>query len=314
MMRKILTGISEITARVRRHHLYSFAATSAYFLLLSFIPFILILLVLIRFTSISETDMMNTILSVVPKEFSSFAGLIVKEVYTKSLAVVPISVIIALWSAAKAIHALTYGLNVVNHVEKTKGWFYLRFRSMLYTMLMALTILLALMLMVFGKGFQARLPSTLTITTRMLDFILSNRYVLSVIILSVVFVLMYTFLPNRKMDIYEQIPGALMVGLAWSVFSWVISFLYSETVMRLYGSLTAIIIAMIWMYFAMYFFLVGAELNFILSEDREDNLIVNMIKDATFTRFVSSHKKSSAEEYEMFKSIYGEHKNRKVLK
>ncbi len=306
MFKKIFGGISEITGRVQEHHLFSFAATGAYFLLMSFIPFILILLVLIRYTSISETDMMNLLISTVPREYEQFISFIVKEVYTKSIAVVPISILIALWSAAKAIHSLTYGLNVINHVEKSKGWFYLRFRSMLYTLLIALTMMGALFLMVFGRGLNIQFSDHVTLVSRFWSFIISNRYILSFLILSVVFVLMYSFLPNRKMEISGQIPGALMVSLAWSFFSWVMSFFYSASVMELYGSMTAIIIAMIWMYFAMYFFLVGAELNYILSEDRNDNIIVNMIKDAIYEHYISKERKESAGEFETYKRLYGE--------
>ena len=297
MLRRIGSGILSIWARVRKHHLFSFAATSAYFLLMSFIPFILVLLVLIRYTTLSETDMMNVLISVVPSQLEKFVSLIVKEVYTKSAAVVPISVVITLWSAAKGFHALTYGLNTINDVKEVRNWFYLRFRSMLYTLVLAVLLLSLLFLLVFGKGLRADAGQNLSGVTR---FILTNRYALSCVLMTVLFVFMYKVLPDRKMDTIGQIPGAIMVGIAWTGFSWCLSIFYSPGIMNMYGSLTAIILAMVWMYFCMYFFLIGAEINDILAETPENNLILTIVRDTVFEHLVIKERNRVAEEQAAF--------------
>ena len=265
---------------MRAHHLFSFAATSAFFLLMSFIPSILIILVISRYTAISETDLMNALISAVPAELENFVALIVREVYTKSITLVPISLIITLWSASKAFHALTYGLDTIHDVKEQKGWILIRIRSMLYTLVMVAIIMILLFLMVFGKGFE--LGEKLQLSAFM-QFIISNRYILSCISLTVLFVFMYCVLPHKKVYISTQIPGALIVGIGWTAFSWVLSIFYSPRVMNTYGSLTAIILAMVWMYFCMYFFLVGAELNEILQLAPENNLILGMMRDIAYS-------------------------------
>ena len=294
MVRKITNGILSILERVRKHHLFSFAATSAFFLLLSFIPFILILLVFIRYTSISETDMMNAVISAVPTELEKFVSLIVREVYTKSIAVVPVSVVIALWSAAKGFHALSFGLDVINGVPEDRGFFYMRFRSMLLTVIFAAVILLTLFLMVFSRG--TRFSDALT-GSYFVRFVITNRYILSCVLLTLLFILLYRILPNKKTDVISQIPGAVMVGVAWTAFSWFLSIFYSPTVMNTYGSLTAVILAMIWLYFCMYFFLFGAELNSILQQAPENNLILSILREAAYTYYCGKEEKAAAAEY-----------------
>ncbi len=297
MLRRIGSGILSIWARVRKHHLFSFAATSAYFLLLSFIPFILVLLVLIRYTTLSETDMMNVLISVVPSQLEKFVSLIVKEVYTKSAALVPISVVIALWSASKAFHALTYGLNEICGVKEVRNWFYIRFRSMLYTLVLAVILLAMLFLLVFGRGLRVESGQQVSSAAR---FILTNRYALSCILMTAAFVFMYKVLPDRKMDTIGQIPGAILVGIAWTAFSWILSIFYSPSVMNTYGSLTAVILAMIWMYFCMYFFLIGAVVNDILAQAPEDNLILTVVRDTVFEYLVTKERNRVAEEQNAF--------------
>ena len=297
MLGRIWNGIRSIWARVRKHHLFSFAATSAYFLLMSFIPFILILLVLVRYTTLSETDMMNALISVVPGQLEKFVTVIIREVYTKSAALVPVSVVIALWSAAKGFHALTYGLNTIFDIQESKNWFYIRLRSMLYTLLLAMVLLGMMFLLVFSQGLRPDSGEDFSVILR---FVITNRYALSCVLMTVVFVFMYKVLPDRKMDTIGQIPGALLVGIGWTAFSWFLSIFYSPSVMNTYGSLTAIVIAMIWMYFCMYFFLIGAEINDILAQAPEDNLILSMVRDAAYEYLSAKERNRVAEEQLLF--------------
>ena len=278
--------------RVREHHLFSFAATSAFFLLMSFIPFILILLVLIRYTALSETDIMNAIISAVPSELEKFVSLIIREVYTKSITLVPISLVIALWSASKAFHALTYGLDTIHGTKSESSWVTVRLRSMLYTLVFVLLILLMLFLMFFGKGMEG---GRVLQVSHFMRFVISNRYILSCIGLTILFVFMYCVLPHMRTNISEQIPGAIIVGVGWTAFSWVLSIFYSPRVMNTYGSMTAIILAMVWMYFCMYFFLVGAELNHILMLAPENNLILGMLRDIAYSLAVRKEDKRISE-------------------
>ena len=287
------------------HHLFSFAATGAYFILLSFIPFILILLACMRYTSISETDVMNLLLSVVPSEFERFVGMIVKEVYTKSIAVVPVSVVVALWSAAKGFHGLTFGLIMINNVEDERNWFVVRFKSMFYTVIFVIMILLSFSMMLFGQRIENSVKARFTIIPTILKFILLNRYVFSFVLMAFVFWAMYTLLPNKKMDPISQIPGALLVSLAWSVFSWIMSFFYGNSSLSMYGSMGGLICAMIWMYFCMYFFLIGGEVNYILSSDHEENLILDTAKDVAYINHIKKEKKKCRKEFDDLQKFYG---------
>ena len=74
--------------------------------------------------------------------------------------------------------------------------------------------------------------------------------------------MMYKFLPNRKATLKSQLPGAVISAVAWSVFSLCFSiYLDLFSVANMYGSLTTLIMIMLWMYFCMFIFLLGAEIN-----------------------------------------------------
>ena len=82
-------------------------------------------------------------------------------------------------------------------------------------------------------------------------------------VLFIVLLLMYRFVPGHKQSIIKQVPGAIIATFGWFVISTVFSG-YLEAFKGfsvMYGSLTTIVLAMMWVYFCMYIVLLGAEIN-----------------------------------------------------
>ena len=70
-------------------------------------------------------------------------------------------------------------------------------------------------------------------------------------------------LPNRKATLKSQVPGAILIAAGWSLFSYFFS-IYFDTFpgfSNMYGSLTALIMVMLWLYICMNLLLYGAEIN-----------------------------------------------------
>ncbi|MDE7298682.1 MAG: YihY/virulence factor BrkB family protein [Lachnospiraceae bacterium] len=81
------------------------------------------------------------------------------------------------------------------------------------------------------------------------------------------FSLMYMTVPSRKSSFFAELPGAIITSAGWLGFSYLFSFYidnfsnYSAT----YGSLTAVVLCMLWFYSCMYIMFIGAEINQVLS-------------------------------------------------
>lgn len=93
--------------------------------------------------------------------------------------------------------------------------------------------------------------------------ILGARAFLVFGVLFFVFLLLYKVLPNRKATFKSQIPGAFIIAVAWSVFSYGFSFYFEifPGFSNMYGNLATIIMVMLWLYFCMNLLLYGAEIN-----------------------------------------------------
>ena len=255
--------IKEFSERIMGDHVGAYAAQSAFFILLSFIPFMMLLLNIIQYTPLTEEAVSSAVMSIIPEDFHGVVKTIIMEIYRRSSAILPVSAIIALWSAGKAITSLTYGLNTVYHVKETRNYFVNRLRSMLFTLFFIGAFLVTLVLMVFGRSIQQALTEYFPAVAEFTGMLLSLRTVITMAALMFTFVLMYRFVPNRKVSFESQIPGALGTTISWQILSVGFSFYleYFPGVTRMYGNLTTMILLMLWVYFCMYLVLVGAEIN-----------------------------------------------------
>lgn len=265
-MKFLLHAVQNIMGFVRRigdDHVSAFAAQSAYFILMSIIPILLLMMTMIRYLPITQTDLTDMFFTIVPEAFQGMFSAIVNEVYTKSVAVVPLTGVFAAWSASKGIMSLYGGLNTIYHVPIVPNYIVSRLLSALYTILFVVAILLTLVLMVFGTTIQEQLISHFPMIASVTGFFVHFRFLITLTVLTLVFLVMYVILPNRRASFKSQIPGAVVSAVAWLIFSYFFSLYirFSRGFTQMYGSMTTIMFLMLWLYFCMGILLIGAEIN-----------------------------------------------------
>ena len=249
--------------RLNKDHVGAYAAQSAYFILLSFIPFVLLLVTLVKYTPLTQEIVTTALIRMVPEEFSSFIRVIVNEVFGKSAAFVPVSAIIALWSAGKGVNARSKGLNCIYQVEETRGYVINRLRSAVYTLIFVVAVAVTLLLLVFGNQIQIGIAERFPVIAKVTSVIVGMRTMITLVLLCLVFLMIYKFVPNRRATLKSQIPGAMVSSVAWSLFSLAFSIYIDLTpgTVNMYGSLTTLVLIMLWLYFCMWILLIGAEIN-----------------------------------------------------
>ena len=266
--RKVVETIKGFINSMNKNHTTAYAAQAAYFLILSFIPFMLLLMTSVKYTPLTRDEVIQAVMQVCPENYDSFIRGIVNEVYEKSLGVVPVSAVIAMWSAGKGIQALTNGFNCIYQVEETRNYLMTRIRSVFYTLAFMLAIVLTLTLQVFGNSLQRELSRHLPFLDRLVSMIIGMRVVITLLTLCMVFLLLYKFIPNRKATFWSQFPGAVLSSLFWSGFSFCFS-IYIDVyngAANMYGSMTTIVLVLLWLYFCMMFVMMGAQVNHYFEE------------------------------------------------
>lgn len=253
-------------------HTSAYAAMSAFFFVLSLIPIILLLLTLVQYTSITKVDVMSAVAQVVPESITPTMLVIVNQVYNQSVAVIPITILVALWSAGRGVLAMTSGLNWIYKSLETRNYLLLRIRATLYTILFIVVIVLTLVVLGFGNSISLFVDKYIPIATRIMKLLIEVRTVTAFFALTIFSLCIYRFLPNHKDKMRAQLPGALFTAVGWLVTSFFVS-KYMEIFKGfedMYGSLTTIVLIMLWLYFSMYIMLLGGKVNVYFKNKQEE--------------------------------------------
>ncbi len=248
--------------KIRENRIGAYAAQSALFLILSMVPFLMVLIWLLGFTVVPEEMLLSGIDYIAPDMISDTVIAIVDELYHNSGGILIISVIIAIYSAAKTIQSLRDGLNIAYEVEETRNWFILRLRAMLETFILILGILALMVLLMFGRTIQGMIVQYIPWIANITNAILRFRMLILFVILIGILLLVYKAIPNRKMTFRSQLLGSVICAAAWYVLTFALSiYINYFNGFSFYGSLTALVLIMFWLYFAMFIFLVCGMFN-----------------------------------------------------
>lgn len=139
---KIRIFIKKLLNNMNEDYISESSAQCSYYTILSFIPFIILLITLIQYTGIEPQALFDAISRIIPSSMNDFVLGIVQEVYSKSIGTISISVIFTIWSAGKGLFALTKGLHSVYHTSDTENasYIYLRVKAILETILFIILI------------------------------------------------------------------------------------------------------------------------------------------------------------------------------
>ncbi len=274
MIKKQWDRIMRILDRAAQSHVGAYAAQSAFFFVLSLIPIILLLMTMVQYTPLTKGDVMKAVTEVFPKTVTPFLISIINEVYSQSKAIIPVTILVALWSAGRGVLAITSGLNCIYQSKETRNYVYLRLRSSVYTLLFLLVIISCLLLAVFGNRISIFVEMNVPVLQKAVEFLIRIRTFLTVGVMMLFCMLLYRFLPDVKIKTKwkHQIPGSVFSAIGWQIISLIFSVYLDifEGFSTMYGSLTTIVLVMLWLYFCMYMILFGGVINITIFKDNLD--------------------------------------------
>lgn len=265
MIKSTFRLINLLTKKIQEDHVAAYSAQAAFFIIISFFPFIMLLLSIIKFFPLEESSMLKIFTQIFPDAVDAMIVSVINQIYDSatSSTVISITAITALWSAGKGFLAIMKGLNAVNEIKETRQNILLRLIAAFYTLMFAIMLIATMVMFVFGNRLYYWIEQKFPKLMDTALVIISLRTILGLIILIIFFLVIYVVIPNRKPKLINELPGAMFCAAGWMGFSYAFSYYidhfsnYSAT----YGSLTAIVLFMLWMYFCMYLLFLGAELN-----------------------------------------------------
>ena len=271
MNKKIFLSIKNLLNNMVKDHISESAAQCAYYAILSFVPFVILLLTSIQYTSIESNQLFEIISNIIPKNMQDIVLNIIREVYSKSIGTISWSLIFTLYSAAKSLFALTKELHFIyNFTDNQKrSWIYLKVTSLFQTIIFIISVTVGLVIMVFGKTILSTIQETVGVFK---NYTIINEIAMRIsflVVSFIIFLLIYKFMSKHRLKLKSQINGALIASVLLNIVSYIFSrYLdifkgFSTT----YGSLTSVMLTIMWTYTCFYIIFLGAEINKLYDTD-----------------------------------------------
>lgn len=251
------------------------SAYTSFFLILSLFPGLLLLLGVLRYTSIGVKDLMGVLEGLLPQSLLPAVQSLVEASYRhSSKTVVSISVVAALVSASRGMFGIRNGLNAVYSPIQEQGYLRKRSISVAYTATFLLLLLLTLVLYVCSTAIIDYLWMTTEPVLMFLMSLVDLRSAILMILQIGVFTAMYALLPDRRNCLRHSVPGAVTASVGWLVYSKLFSVYVAHfsDYTNIYGSVYALALGMLWLYFCIAIFFYGGALNRWLAQRRVSEL------------------------------------------
>jgi membrane protein len=241
----------------------TFAASIAYYSLLSLFPFFLLLFSIIAGVTSSETDR-QSVFDFVQGYFPRQFDFVTKQLKLMQESRVELGVaggILMVWAAMGVFGAITSAVNHAWGVEKQPSYFKHKMISFVMLVMASLLLLLALLLVSAISVVEASWFAAVTSRTPGLQVLqgLALKWASTVAFIFVVGLVFY-FVPNAKVRFRDVWVGAIVTGFAWrgalAGFSWYVRDLSRFSV---HGSIAAVVAFLVWVYISAVILLYGVE-------------------------------------------------------
>lgn len=247
-----------------------FAGCATLFLLTASFPLLIWVLVVVnKLPWYSVTDLAELLYQFLPQvpEIQDTVLYVLNNLSTQSTTfVASFAAVTTLYSASSGMFAVQKGLQRLT--PGARFTLFDRLLAILYTIFFE-GLLLAVLLLQGVSSFFRPLSALLSTNTRFRWIIEWFRQwidfsgVIAIPVLFVLILLIYTFVPGGKRPLRRQLPGTIFTTVGWVIFSRIFSFyiVHFWKLSYIYGSLTAIILMILWLDIIINLLFLGAALN-----------------------------------------------------
>ena len=274
-LRDFWVFLGNLFKKFAKDHIAAYSAQATFYLMLAVFPFTMLICLATRLLPLKEETLLRLVRILLTESYEEFGVGFVDSYYNENINSIPakiIMIVFLVWTASRLIQALINGFNMAYGIKETRSQAVIRLIGCGYTVALCMLLVVLIVMYALGSKLLAYILSRLP-DSALLDLILNiSRNLAAPLMLLLIFWLSYVILPSRKTRIRDEFPGALLTALVWRG----IIALYAPVLQRsleryayVYGSLAGLVLILIWLYFCVYFWFVGAELNWYLKAKRD---------------------------------------------
>ncbi len=277
--KRLGSAISRFFCMLAEDQITVYAAQAAFFIIASTVPFTILLIGIARYV-INVDWLLGLISRHLDGEIGAILTNLVSEVVAKTGApLFSITIITVIWSASRGVFSVTRGIAGAYGVHIKENFLLDVVRSLIYTLVFILIIILTLIALVFAETIIIAVREFFPLVTLIFNIIKTSAPVIMAVVLTLFFAVIYDTVSRKgrrfsraeykglsgklPRGFLAQLPGAAFASLGWVLCSYffAIYLRYFPGFSYLYGSLTTLMLLMMWIYFCMFILMLGAEVN-----------------------------------------------------
>lgn len=262
--KSFLDKIVFFIVKVNNDDIFALGAQLAYYLILSFFPFLLFLLTIVGFSRLNTAEILVGLSTILPiSVYGLIETTVVEVVETQNAGLLGASLILTIWSASSGFRAVIKGLNKAYDIKEKRTFIKRVIVGIVFTLALVLVIMLTLAMLVFGEILGEQLLKIVPFKEVIKSIWNISRYLIVVFMMVLIFASIYRYTPAKKVPWREVYSGAIVSTLGWIIVSLGFSYYINNIAnySRLYGSVGAVFILMTWLYITSIILILGAEIN-----------------------------------------------------
>ena len=268
---KPVVRIFKLIIRTFKLYLYNdlpiFAASTSFFMIISAIPlFMLLFSTISLIPSIHAEDIANQISLLFPNipyvlEVVRYVMNTASELSASN--VLYVNIITALISGSTCLLAFIVGIKRVHYITRTSNYALIKIMTVINIFVLYASVILTILFFLLGKMILDFSIKYFPFAADIISQILSYKYLTISILLIILTMSLYTCCSNFQRHMLKNIYGSIFTTFTWLLFSQLFSNYYTSHPISkdVYGSLTGIIIALLWLYVCVNLVFIGACVN-----------------------------------------------------
>ena len=268
-IRRKINLLIHLIVKIKKDDVFALSSQLAYYLMLSFFPFILFLITLVGFSRLSSDEVLNGLAGLLPQSIVDLTTSTVMEIFDNQYTgLLGVSILLMIWTSSSAFRAVIKGVNKAYDFKESRSFIKRALISMMGILALAVIIILSLSMLVFGDVISQYIRNVIPFYKAFLFIWNMFRYAFVFIVMIFIFAGIYCMAPAKRLKSKEVIPGAVFSTIGWIIVSFGFSFYINNfgNYSRFYGSLGAVFILMTWLFLISMIFILGVEINCVLSQ------------------------------------------------
>ena len=270
---RFLRGVYLMGKRYLRHNVGIQSAALAFYLMFMIFPFLIFISAMLGLLHLDVAGILLALEDFLPREVVDLVEMYLTYVaQNSSMQLMLFGLFFSIYFPMRATNALMRSVRTAYHLGPPRNSVVHGMKTLLYTVMLILTIALTLVLMTVGDHLLEYAVVHFHLPAFLAELWVKLRFPVAAVVANFALLFLYALAQYSRQPWRNLWPGTLLALAAWMGLSFLYS-LYVENFANysvLYGSIGTIIVVLIWLYMSAIVLIMGAELNGTLMSLRKE--------------------------------------------